>query len=42
MLDIAPRHYQKLEAASVTPTFGVLRSCRRALKTSWEKLMDGV
>ena len=41
-LDITPRHYQKLEAASVTPTFGVLVRCKRVLRASWATLMDGV
>ena len=41
-LDITPRHYQKLESASVTPTFGILIRCKRVLKTTWKTLLDGV
>ncbi len=41
-LDITPRHYQKLEAATVTPTFGVLIRCKRVLRASWENLLGGV
>lgn len=41
-LDITTRHYQKLESASVTPTFGVLIRCKRVLRASWAALMDGV
>jgi len=41
-LDITPRHYQKLEAAVVTPTFGVLVRLRRVLKAKWEDLLGGV
>jgi transcriptional regulator with XRE-family HTH domain len=41
-LDITPRHYQKLESSSVTPTFGILIRCKRVLKTTWKTLLDGV
>jgi len=41
-LDIAPRHYQKLEAATVTPTFGVLVRARKVLKTTWDELLGGI
>lgn len=40
-LDIAPRHYQKLEAATVTPTFGVLVRLRRMYRATWEEVMGG-
>lgn len=42
MLDITGRHYQKLEAATVTPTFGVLVQLRKALKAEWADLLSGV
>jgi transcriptional regulator with XRE-family HTH domain len=41
-LDISPRHYQKLEAATVTPTFGVLVRVRRVLNAAWEDLLGGL
>jgi transcriptional regulator with XRE-family HTH domain len=40
-LDISPRHYQKLEAATVTPTFGVLVRAKKVLKVKWETLLGG-
>lgn len=40
-LDITTRHYQKLESASITPTFGVLIRCKHVLRASWGDLMDG-
>lgn len=41
-LDLAPRHYQKLEAATVTPTFGVLVCLKRVLRVEWFDLLGGV
>ncbi|MFA7343679.1 MAG: helix-turn-helix transcriptional regulator [Terrimicrobiaceae bacterium] len=41
-LDIFPRHYQKLEAATVTPTFGVLLRVKRVLKAGWDDLFGGL
>jgi len=41
-LDITPRHYQELEVATVAPSFGVLIRCKKAFRSSWENLLDGV
>ena len=41
-LDISGRHYQKLEAGTVTPTFGVLINLKRALRCNWEDLFDSI
>jgi len=40
-LDISPRHYQKLEAATVTPTFGVLVRVKKVLRVNWDALLGG-
>lgn len=42
VLEITPRHYQKLEAGTVTPAFGTLVRIKNALRVSWNQLMDGV
>jgi transcriptional regulator with XRE-family HTH domain len=38
-LDINPRHYQKLEAATMTPSFGVLTRLHKIFKCSWDELL---
>lgn len=38
-IDLAPRHYQKLESGEVTPTFGVLYSLKKSLKVDWNSLL---
>jgi len=40
-LSIIPRHYQKLEAAEVTPTFGILVRLKKILKCEWDALLAG-
>jgi len=41
-LDISARHFQKLEAGTVSPTFGVLLRLRRALGCTWEELFESL
>jgi len=41
-VDLSGRHYQKLEAGSVTPTFGVLINLRRALCCTWSDLFKSI
>ena len=41
-IDLSGRHYQKLEAGTVTPTFGVLISLKRALRCTWEDLFHSI
>ena len=41
-LDISARHFQKLEAGTVSPTFGVLLRLRRALGCTWEELFGSL
>jgi DNA-binding XRE family transcriptional regulator len=39
-LDINPRHYQKWEAATMTPSFGVLIRLHKIFKCSWDELLS--
>ena len=41
-VDLSGRHYQKLEAGSVTPTLGVLISLRRALRCTWSDMFKSI
>ena len=41
-VDLSGRHYQKLEAGSVTPTFGVLINLRSALRCTWSDLFKSI
>lgn len=41
-LDLDPRHYQKLEAAQVTPSFGLLIRVSRVFRCAWDVLLEGV
>lgn len=41
-LDITGRHYQKLEAGTVSPTFGVLVKLKRALRCKWDDIFDSI
>ena len=41
-VDLSGRHYQKLEAGSVTPTFGVLINLKRALHCDWNDLFKAI
>ena len=41
-LDISARHFQKLEAGTVSPTFGVLLRLRRTLNCTWEELFESL
>lgn len=41
-LDIDSRHFQKLEASTVTPSFGLILRLRRVLRTDWDQLFEGV
>lgn len=42
MVGITPRNIQKLEAADMSPTFGVLVALRKSLKAEWDDLLGGV